>query len=83
MVRIELRVTDELNNSYSMDNEVGLYPDLGNDFLDEFAREVNIFLRQCGYPSYNKDTVFLKSITDEELEELEDYLETIRNKGEA
>lgn len=52
-------------------------------FFDEFAREVNIFLRQCGYPSYNKDTVFLKSITDEELEELEDYLETIRNKGEA
>lgn len=80
MIRIEMRYTDEYGNTTSLDKETTLYPDLGNDEIDEMERFINYFLRGVGYPSFNKDKIILESVTEDEYEEIVDYLWDMRHK---
>lgn len=80
-VRIEM---EELPYNHKVVTEVeeALYPDLGCDAIETLGKVINAFLKTCGYPNYDKDRVMLVSMTDEEHEQLEDYLWDLRNKKE-
>lgn len=80
MIRIEMRYTDEYGNTTSLDKETTVYPDLGNSEIDEMERFINYFLRGVGYPSFNKDKIILESVTEDEYEEIVDYLWDMRHK---
>ena len=64
----EFGETTELSYSSETDYDMGIM------FI---ARAVNLFLKALTY-DMGKDYVFLESITEEEYEELTDYLEEIR-----
>lgn len=80
-VRIEM---EELPYNHKVVTEVeeALYPDLGCDAIETLGKAINSFLKTYGYPNYDKDRVMLVSMTDEEHEQLEDYLWDLRNKKE-
>ena len=80
MIRIEMRYTDEYGNTTSLDKETTVYPDLGNSEIDEMERFINYFLRGVGYPSFNKNKIILESVTEDEYEEIVDYLWDMRHK---
>lgn len=80
MIRIEMRYTDEYGNTTSLDKETTLYPDQGNNEIDEMEKFINHFLRGVGYPSFNKDKIILESVTEDEYEEIVDYLWDMRHK---
>ena len=79
MISYEFKYKDEVGNEYEMKNTVEINYDFGDSEILSLARALNLFLRQCGY-FYNKDMVFLESITEEEFEKLADFLCEIREK---
>lgn len=79
MIRIEMRYTDEFGNTTALDKETNIYPDQGNDEIDEMERFVNNFLRAVSYSSFNKDKVILESVTEDEYEAVQDFLWDLRN----
>lgn len=83
-VRIKIKVEDlQHQTSTKIDKTIQLYPNLGweCDFPAEFASIINQFMELLGYPSYNKDYIFLESVTLEEYEALEGYLHNLREEN--
>ena len=76
---IGFHLVDEFNNRYSQESSVEVFTDLGETDLDVIGKQLNIFLKQCGYVRYN-DNVFMEDITDEEYEALADYLKELREE---
>lgn len=74
-----------IHHALTMEQTTQLYPDLGCDELETLASFINKFLNAFGYPRYDKQYVFLESVTVEEYEQLQDYLCMIRegNKNET
>ena len=67
-----------IRHTLTMEQTAQLYPDLGYDVLETLASFINKFLNAYGYPRYNKQYVFLESVTEEEYDQLQDYLCMIR-----
>ena len=82
MIRLKMEYENEFGHIYTMENKVDVYPDLGNDILDEFATQINRFMGQIGYPSFNKDKIFLESVTEEEYDYLIGCLDEYRENKE-
>lgn len=83
--RIEIKVTDlDYNTSTSVDKTIQLYPDIGweGTFQGEFASLINKFMDLLGYPSFNKDSIILESVTLEEYDRIIGFLDKIRNREE-
>lgn len=76
---IRLYFRNEFGSEYEISETANTYPDLGMDTISAFARVINLFLRHIGYSRYDKDMVFLESITEDEYEMLQDYLFEFRN----
>ena len=74
-----------IHHALTMEQTTQLYPDLNHDELETLASFINRFLNAYGYPRYNKQYVFLESVTADEYDQLLDYLFTIRegNKNET
>jgi hypothetical protein len=72
-------------HTLTMEQTAQLYPDLGCDVLETLASFINKFLYAYGYPRYNKQYVFLESVTEGEYDQLLDYLCMIRegNKNDG
>lgn len=81
MIRLKMEYENEFGHKFTMENKTEIYPDLGNDTLDELAEQINNFMRQIGYPSFNKDKIFLESVTEEEYEYLIGCLDEYREKN--
>lgn len=82
-VRVRIEMEELLyNHKVVTEVEEALYPDLGCDAIETLGKAINSFLKTYGYPNYDKDRVMLVSMTDEEHEQLEDYLWDLRNKKE-
>lgn len=80
--RVRIRIEMEelpYNHKVATEVEEALYPDLGCDTIETLGKVINAFLKTYGYPNYDKDRVMLVSMTDEEHEQLEDYLWDLRN----
>lgn len=85
---LKIKMTMEepsIHHTLTMEQTAQLYPDLGYDVLETLASFINKFLNAYGYPRYNKQYVFLESVTEEEYEQLQDYLCMIRegNKNDG
>lgn len=85
MIRYRFEFDDENGNTYSLENKVRIYTDLGDSDSDsdrdELARALNIFMQQIGYGwAYDKDMIFLESVTESEYEALLDVLEDMREE---
>lgn len=78
-IRIKFELNDELKNYYSAESAFEVYEDIGDSVLDEMGKQFNIFLRQAGYIRPN-DYLFMESITDEEYDAIEDFLNEYRSK---
>lgn len=78
-LRIKFELTDEYNNNYISDTVVEVFHILEETDLDVIGRQLNIFLKQCGYIRRN-DYIFMKDITEEEYDALDDYLSEYRNR---
>ena len=86
MLKIKLTMEEpQVNHSLTMEQECEVYCDLGDTVISRLAEFINHFLRTYGYPSYDKEYVFLESVTLEEYDQLQDYLCMIReeNKNET
>ena len=82
-VRIRIEMEEPIyNHKVVTEVEEALYPDMGCDAIETLGKAINSFLKTYGYPSYDKNRVMLVSMTDEEHEQLEDYLWDLRNKKE-
>lgn len=79
---IRLYFRNEFGSEYEISETANTYHDLGMDTISAFARAINLFLRHIGYSGYDKDMVFLESITEDEYEMLQDYLFELRNDAE-
>mgnify|MGYP001852919810 FL=1 len=81
-VRIKLKVEDlDYGTSTKIDKVIQLYPDLGweCEFIGEFSSVLNKFMSLLGY-YYNKDRVFLESVSDDEYDYLIGKLDEYRSK---
>lgn len=75
---IRLYFRNEFGSEYEISQTAETYADIGEDTIRAFAKIINLFLRHIGYVSYDKDLVFLESVTDEEYEDLLWYLGDLR-----
>lgn len=83
-LKIKMTMEDPYtNHSLTMEQTTQLYPDLGYDELETLASFINKFLNVYGYPRYNKEYVFLESVTEEEYDYLACCLEEYRNRKES
>ncbi len=81
---IRLYYRNEFGSEFEMSQTAETYSSIGEDTIREFSKIINLFLKHIGYVSYDKDLVFLESVTDEEYEDLLWYLDDLRqNKAEG
>lgn len=81
---IKLYYKNEFGSEYEISQTAETYSELGEDTIRAFAKIINLFLRHVGYVSFDRDLVFLESVTDEEYEDLLWYLGDLRrNKAEG
>lgn len=74
-------LVDELDDRFSQESSVEMFPNSGETKLDIIGKQFNTFLKQCGYVRCN-DNIFMEDITDEEYEALADFLEELREGRE-
>lgn len=67
------------NHHFSAEVSTPLYRDLGSDELGTLASFINNFLKSYGFPRYDKDYVFLESVTEDEYDYLLSCLEDYRS----
>ena len=70
---------NEFGDKFSSTTTVGLHS--GQDFadIDLIGRQLNIFLRQCGYYRKN-DCILMEDVTEEERETLANCLAELRKE---
>ena len=77
MLTVGFSLENEFGEKYSQSSTFEVFHDLGENDLDELGRHFNYFLQQCGYSRQN-EYLFMRDITGEEYEALEDYLNELR-----
>ena len=75
--RIRLEHENEFGDVYTMEISEEIYEPRETP-IDKFGRGLNLFLKQCGYEYFNKDTLLMESVTDEESEVLRNFLADYR-----
>ena len=81
-IRIRFELVDEGGNRYCSDSAEEVFRSLGETDLDVIGRQFNVFLKQCGYSREN-DYIFMEDITEEEYDELADFLNNLRNGDDS
>lgn len=79
---IRLYYRNEFGSEYEMSRTAETYSEYGADTISTFARMINLFLKQVGYVGYDKDMVFLESVTEDEYEMLLGYLQDMRGNDD-
>lgn len=81
--KIRLEHENEFGDVYKMEIIEEIH-DPYESIINKFGRSFNVFLKQCGYEYFDKDTLLMQSITYEESEILSDFLAQYRaeNRGE-
>lgn len=78
-IRIRFELTDECGNNYISETNGEVFRDLDENDIDIIGRQLNIFLKQCGYHRKN-DYIFMESVTEEEYEAIAEFLNELRNR---
>ena len=78
-ITIGFHYVDTHGNTYNSDTNVQVFYDLGESEMDVIGRQLNAFLRQCGYYR-SRDTILMEDLTEEEADALICYLDELRRK---
>lgn len=70
---------NEFGDKFSSTSSSEVFECLGDTEIDFIGRQLNNFLRQCGYYRKN-DYIFMEDVNEEELESLTDFLATLRKQ---
>lgn len=81
-ITIGFHYVDTFGNTYNSDTNVHVFFDMGESELDIIGRQLNAFLRQCGYYR-SRDTILMEDLTEEEEDALVCYLDELRRKEGA
>lgn len=81
-IKIKFELTDENGNNFINDSTVEVFHSLGETDLDVIGKQLNTFLKQCGYVRKN-DYIFMEDITEEEYDALADCLHELRNRKDC
>lgn len=79
---IKLYYRNEFGGEFEISETRLMYPDMGDDTIMAFAKTINLFMRHIGY-SFDKDYVFMESVTEDEYEQLQWYLNELRSEKDA
>lgn len=80
-IEIGFTFTDLYGNTYSSTSLVEPFYDLGDSDEMIIGEKLNCFLKQCGYLR-NNDMIYMESVTEEEVQYLDDCLCEYREKEE-
>lgn len=80
-ITIGFRLEDEHGGRYTQNSTFEVFTELGETNLEAIGRQLNCFLKQCGYVREN-DLIFMEDITEDEYNELLDCLCDIRENQE-
>lgn len=67
-----------LGEKYYATTTEEVFNSLGETDVDVIGRQLNVFLKQCGYVR-KYDNIFMEDVSDEEYDALADYLEELRS----
>lgn len=79
-ITIGFHMKDVNGGSYSQESTLEVFFDQGEDELEVIGRQLNSFLRQAGYLRPN-DNILLEDLSDEEYEDVADFLNDLRDGG--
>lgn len=72
-ITVGFHFVDTLGNTYNSDSTVEVFYSLDENELDVIGRQLNAFLRQCGYYR-DKDLIFMEAIDEEEYDAIASFL---------
>lgn len=76
-IKIGFVFENEFGHKYKQTSEIEVFNELGENDLSTIGRQLNCFLKQCGF-AREKDNIFMESVSEEEMEALWDYLTDLR-----
>lgn len=79
---IKLYYRNEFDGEFEISETRLMYPDMGDDTIMAFAKTINLFMRHIGY-SFDKDYVFMESLTEDEYEHLQWCLSKFRDEKDT
>lgn len=77
-ITIEFALTDECGNRFTQSSCAEIFHEYGETDLEYIGKQLNVFLRQCGFYREN-NYILMEDITEDEYEALTCYLDTLRN----
>ena len=76
-ITVGFQYVDTFGNTYNSQTTVEVFYSLGETELDVIGRQMNTFLKQCGY-SRSKDLLFMEDVDEEEYDALISFLSEYR-----
>lgn len=73
MIKFSAKFTNEFGHTFKVSTKTETYPSMGEDELRVIGNVMSDFLRQIGYIQKG-DTILMDSLTEDELEAVQDYL---------
>lgn len=77
-INIGFSFEDEFGHNYTQSSNVEVFTELGDNDITVIGRQLNCFLKQCGFYRPN-DYILMDSITEDEEELLSDHLNDLRS----
>lgn len=78
---ISFGLVDEFGNEYSATSKTETFEDIGMGDTEIIGKQLNIFLRQCGYVRKN-DYIFMEDVNEEEYRAIIEFLSEYRIEQE-
>lgn len=78
-INIGFSFKDEFGHVYTQGSNVEVFTELGDNDITVIGRQLNCFLKQCGFYRPN-DYILMNSVTEDEEEILSDYLNNLRSE---
>lgn len=73
MIKFSVKFTNEFGHKFKVSTKTETYTSMGEDELRVIGNVMSDFLRQIGYIQKG-DTILMDSLTEDELEAVQDYL---------
>lgn len=73
MIKFSAKFTNEFGHKFKVSTKTETYTSMGEDELRVIGNVMSDFLRQIGYIQKG-NTILMDSLTDDELEAVQDYL---------
>lgn len=80
-ITIGFHYVDTFGNTYDSSSTVEMLYDMGDNELSTIGRQLNAFLRQCGYYR-RREMILMDDITEEEYDSLLIALDEMRSSEE-